>query len=103
MMTNWISVKDRLPEYDGVYYIVSSDFRKGTLHVCISKYCNYIKRFLTLDEDTTLIATHWMNLYIPKLPGTHQGDTEPLKESVDQYIKSEIVRLSEIIKDHTKC
>lgn len=64
--SEWISVKDRLPEEDDIYlvYIVANNMPKNksmnTLY-----YTNLTKRFVYYDNDNLFTVTHWMSLPQP--------------------------------------
>ena len=64
-MSEWISVKDRLPEKDDTYlvYIVANNVPKDK-GITTLRYTNLSKRFIY--EDVYLFTvTHWMPLPEP--------------------------------------
>lgn len=55
-MSEWISVKDRLPEKESRYWIVASDFFIGGSGIGI--YEN--NEWLTLRRHHTILVDYWM-------------------------------------------
>jgi hypothetical protein len=72
-MSEWISVKDRLPEADGIYlvYIVANNEPKNKSIITLY-YTNLSKRFVYYDNDNIFTVTHWC--YLPEPP--KESDTE---------------------------
>lgn len=67
-MSDWISVRDRLPDRYSYYWIVASDFFTEGSGIAIYDDGEW----MPLGRQCTMIVTHWMP--IPKPPEDKQDD-----------------------------